>query len=169
MKYRIIGADGNTYGPVSLEQIRQWLAEGRVDNRSPVYVEGAANWTYVGLLPEFAPPPTPAPSPTPIGTIRPVATYRGTNGLATAGLVCSLLAWTLCCCCGGFPLNILGLIFSIIALVQINSQPQPQEGRLFAILGLALSAANLLAGLAALALQLVTGATKINWQMTGFQ
>jgi hypothetical protein len=34
---------------------------------------------------------------------------------------------------------------------------------------LALSAANLLAGLAALALQLVTGATKINWQMTGFQ
>jgi len=29
MNYRIIGADGKTYGPVGIEQIRQWLAEGR--------------------------------------------------------------------------------------------------------------------------------------------
>jgi hypothetical protein len=163
MKYRIIGADGNTYGPVSLEQIRQWLAEGRVDNRSPVYVEGAANWTYVGLLPEFAPPPTPAPSPTPIGTIRPVATYRGTNGLATAGLVCSLLAWTLCCCCGGFPLNILGLIFSIIALVQINSQADPQNGRAFAIIGVVLSALSLAFGMISVILPGIENPGSFHW------
>ncbi len=160
MKYRIIGADGKMYGPIGLEQIRQWLAEGRADHRTPVYVEGASGWTYLGLLPELA-AQFAAPAPARIA-----APARGTNGFATAGLVCALLSWT-CCCCP--PFSLLGLIFSIIALLQINSQPQPQEGRLFAILGLALSAANLLAGLAAVALQLATGATTINWQTTGLQ
>jgi hypothetical protein len=168
MKYRIIGADGKMYGPAGLEQIRQWLAEGRADNRTPVYAEGARDWTYLGLLPELA-AQFAAPPPARIAAPPGVTPARGTNGFATAGLVCALLSWIGCCCCCGLPFSLLGLLFSIIALVQINSQPQPQEGRLFAILGLALSAANLLAGLAALALQLVTGATKINWQMTGFQ
>jgi len=29
--YKIIGADLMEYGPVSAAQIRQWIAEGRVD------------------------------------------------------------------------------------------------------------------------------------------
>jgi len=165
MKYRIIGADGKMYGPIGLEQIRQWLAEGRADNRTPVFVEGASGWTYLGLLPELA-AQFAAPTPARIAAPRGATPARGTNGFATAGLVCALLSWT-CCCCP--PFSLLGLLFSIIALLQISSQPQPQEGRLFAILGLALSAANLLAGLAAVALQLATGATTINWQTAGFQ
>ena len=36
------------------------------------------------------------------------------------------------------------MIFSIIALVQISSQPEPQEGRTIAIIALVLSGANLL-------------------------
>jgi hypothetical protein len=145
MKYRIIGVDGNTYGPVGLEQIRQWLAEGRVDNRTPIYVEGATNWTYLGLLPELAAAFT--QSPPAIGALRPAASSRGTNGLATAGLICALLSW-LCCCC--VPLNLLALVFSIVALVQISSQAEPQEGRALAIAGLVISGLNLLfnAGLA---------------------
>lgn len=166
MKYRIIGADGKMYGPIGLDQIRQWLAEGRADNRTPVYVEGASDWTYLGLLPElaaqFAPPP-PARSAAMPG----VTPARGTNGFATAGLICGLLSWACCCCCG-MPFNVLGLVCSIIALMQISAQPQPQEGRLFAVMGLALSLANLLAGLAAVALQLATGNTTINWQTSGF-
>ena len=161
MKYRIIGADGRTYGPVELEQIRRWLVEGRADNRTPVYAEGASNWTYLGSLPELA-PQFAGPPPT-IGAVRPAA--RGTNGFATAGLVCGVLAWT-CCCCP--PFNLLGLIFSIIALVQINSQSEPQEGRLFAIIGLILSAASLFFGLAYVLLQLVLNPGSVNWQVNGF-
>ena len=29
--YRIIGGDGREYGPISLDQMRQWIAEGRVN------------------------------------------------------------------------------------------------------------------------------------------
>ncbi len=164
MKYRIIGADGKMYGPIGLDQIRQWLAEGRADNRTPVYAEGASQWTYLGLLPEFA-AQFASPPPARIAAPPGVAPARGTNGFAIAGLICALLSWT-CCCCP--PFNLLGLLFSIIALLQISAQPQPQEGRLFANTGLVLSAANLLFGLAAVALQLAMGNTTINRQTAGF-
>ena len=162
--YRIIGADGKTYGPVGREQIRQWLAQGRADSRTPVFVDGTSDWTFLGLLPELAgnfagPPP-------PIGTTYRGATVaRGTNSFATAGLVCGLLAWTCCCC---VPFNLLGLVFSIIALVQISSQAEPQEGRTSAIIGLVLSAANLLFGLGFGLLQLALNPAGLNWQFRHF-
>jgi len=159
MNYRIVGADGKIYGPVGLEQIRQWLAEGRAESRTPVYVEGATGWTTLGLLPELAtgfavPPPA-------IGAVAAApASSRGTNGYATAGLICSLLSW-MCCCC--LPFNLLGIIFCIIALAQINSQPQPQEGRIFAIIGLVLSGANLLFSVVLVILQMAFGTNTVNW------
>jgi hypothetical protein len=54
MNYTIIGQDGKKYGPASAEQIRQWIAEGRAENRTPVFVEGMADWTFLGLRLEFA-------------------------------------------------------------------------------------------------------------------
>jgi hypothetical protein len=165
MKYRIVGADGKIYGPVGLEQVRQWLAQGRAEGRTPVYVEGASGWTYLALLPELAAEfSTPPPA---IGAIKSgPAAAGGTNGFATAGLVCSLLAWVCCCC----PFNLLGLIFSIIALAQISSQPEPrQEGRVFAIIGLVLSGANLLFVFALSLVQMALGSTSINWQTGPFQ
>jgi hypothetical protein len=164
MKYRIIGTDGKMYGPVGLEQIRQWLAEGRADNRTPVYVEGAANWTYLGLLPELAQAFPNAPAT--IGAVTPsMATARGTNGFATAGLICALLSWVCCCC---LPLNLLAAIFCIIALLQISSQPAPQEGRLFAIIGLVLALTSLLFGLGAFLLNLALNPGSFNLQTSGF-
>jgi hypothetical protein len=154
MKYRIVGADGKVYGPIGLDQIRQWLAEGRVDGRTPVYLEGASQWSYLGVLPELASGVAPA---------------RGPNGFATAGLVCGLLSWTCCFCCPCLPLNLLGLLLSAIALLQIGTQPQPQEGRAFAILGLVLSATNLLLVLAAILFQLAFGNHTVNWQGGQFQ
>jgi|ERR1044071_6194963 hypothetical protein len=67
--YKIIGADGNEYGPVSAEQLRQWLAEGRINAQTKVRPEGATEWKLFSELPEFAaaapsgPPPTMAPIP----------------------------------------------------------------------------------------------------------
>jgi hypothetical protein len=52
--YKIIGADQKEYGPVSAEQLRQWLAEGRVNVQTQVLPEGATEWTTLGSLPEFA-------------------------------------------------------------------------------------------------------------------
>jgi hypothetical protein len=143
--YKIIGQDGKEYGPVSGEQMRRWISQNRVESRTPVFAEGAKDWTFVGLLPEFANcfaggvPPASAPQ-----TIAPPAPTRKTNRFATAGLVCGILSLTLCWCCGGFPFNVLGLVFSIIALSQIHESPQLHAGRGLAIAGIILAAASFL-------------------------
>ena len=69
--YKIIGADQKEYGPVSAEQLRQWLVEGRVSAQTQVLPEGATEWKPLGNLPEFAgasPGPVPVLTPaTPAG------------------------------------------------------------------------------------------------------
>jgi hypothetical protein len=61
--YKIIGADSVEYGPVSAEQIRQWIAEGRVNAETKLQAEGGGEWTRLAEVPEFAAPP-PATIPT---------------------------------------------------------------------------------------------------------
>jgi hypothetical protein len=51
-KYYIIGDDGLEYGPVSLDDLRQWKAEGRVNAETRVKAE-VGEWTTLGQLPGF--------------------------------------------------------------------------------------------------------------------
>jgi hypothetical protein len=66
------------------------------------------------------------------------------------------------------PFNLLGLVFSIIALVQINSQAEPQEGRASAIVGLVLSGANLLFSFGFGLLQLALNPASLHWHVSQF-
>src|SRR5262245_25363178 len=52
--YKIIGVDRKEYGPIGPEQIRLWLAEGRLNGQTLVLAEGATEWKPLGALPEFA-------------------------------------------------------------------------------------------------------------------
>ncbi len=52
--YKIIGGDKKPYGPVSADQLRQWIAEGRVNGQTMAQAEGSPDWKPVGSLPEFA-------------------------------------------------------------------------------------------------------------------
>jgi hypothetical protein len=52
--YKILGSDGNEYGPISLEKLKKWIQEDRVDRKTPVMPEGAKDWVFLGTLPEFA-------------------------------------------------------------------------------------------------------------------
>lgn len=52
--YRIIGADQKEYGPVSAEQLRQWIAQGRASGASLVRPEGATEWQPLSNFPELA-------------------------------------------------------------------------------------------------------------------
>ena len=54
LMYKIIGADRAEYGPVSAEQIRQWLTEGRADSQTKVRGEGSEEWKPLAEVPEFA-------------------------------------------------------------------------------------------------------------------
>jgi hypothetical protein len=144
--YKIIGEDGKEYGPATAEQIRQWAAQGRVEKRTPIFVDGAKDWNFAGLLPEFAglfgatvTPPNIAPLPRGTST---AGQIPKTNSLAITGLICGILSLMMCFCCGGFPFNLLGLVFSIVALFQISENPQLHEGRSLAVVGIILSAVS---------------------------
>jgi len=52
--FNIIGADGKQYGPVSADQVRQWVREGRANGASQVQPVGATEWKSIAALPEFA-------------------------------------------------------------------------------------------------------------------
>jgi len=86
--YRIIGADGREYGPVSTEQLRQWISEGRVNHQTRVQAEGSTDWKTLADFPELSanvPPPLSPPPRTP-------TTVRVQNYLVQAILL------TVCCC-----------------------------------------------------------------------
>ena len=52
--YKIIGVDGKEYGPVSLQQLRQWVTEGRINAQTRTQPDGATEWFLLGTLPELA-------------------------------------------------------------------------------------------------------------------
>jgi TM2 domain-containing membrane protein YozV len=52
--YRMIGADGHQYGPVTADVIRQWLAENRVNGQTLIQREGETEWKPLQVIPEFA-------------------------------------------------------------------------------------------------------------------
>lgn len=140
--YKMIGADGREYGPISQEQLRQWVAEGRANAQTKLLPEGSTEWKPLGTLPEFqsrfSPPPI-APPATPPTIASPQT--RKTNSLAVVGLMFGILSFVFCCCYG-FPFNIAGIVCSILALNQINARPDLYDGKGIAIAGLVLSVAS---------------------------
>jgi hypothetical protein len=167
--YKIIAEDGHEYGPATGEQIRQWIAEGRVEHRTPIFVDGAKDWNFVGLLPEFAgcfaaggaPPPIAPPS-------RETSTagrMAKTNSYAQAGMIFGILS--VACCCG-FPFGILGLVFSLVGLSQINANPELHEGRGMAVAGLILSIVSLLLGAGWMIFNLAMHQPHVMWNVGRF-
>jgi hypothetical protein len=52
--YIVMGEDGKEYGPVTSAEVREWVAEGRLEKKSPVRPNRAKDWVFLGDLPEFA-------------------------------------------------------------------------------------------------------------------
>lgn len=57
--YKIIGADQKQYGPISADQIRQWISEGRVNGQTVACAEGTDEWKPLSQFPEFGFTPAP--------------------------------------------------------------------------------------------------------------
>ena len=51
--FKIIGADQKEYGPIAAEQLRQWIADGRVNRQTRVQLEGDTAWKTLAAFPEF--------------------------------------------------------------------------------------------------------------------
>jgi len=52
--YKVIGGDLKQYGPVSAEDLRKWIADGRLNAMSLVQVHGDIEWKPLSSFPEFA-------------------------------------------------------------------------------------------------------------------
>ncbi|MDR3459098.1 MAG: GYF domain-containing protein [Verrucomicrobiae bacterium] len=79
--YHVIGGDTKEYGPIWAEDIRNWIAEGRLNAQSLAKGEGETAWRTLGSFPEFAEalktaPPTTA-TPPPLGSASSQAAEAG--------------------------------------------------------------------------------------------
>ena len=144
--YRIIGKDGQQYGPVTAEQLRVWIAENRANAQTQVQTDGSQDWKPLGSLPEFAadlkPPPVSAASPPTITPPLSASNPRASNKIAAgicgillgslgvhkfilgytgAGLI-MLLVTFLTCGIGGCVMHVIGLIEGIIYLCKSDDE-----------------------------------------------
>jgi hypothetical protein len=146
--YKIIGADGKEYGPITTEQLRQWIAQGRAGMQTQVLPEGATEWTTLGQLPEFAAAapgmaPTVLTPPTP-GT----AGAEQVNGPAMGLIVVAIL---------GALAQVASLIMNLAGASMLASSRMPKEawanmfsgtlGVVSGVIGLLMSAVVLLGAL----------------------
>ena len=89
--YKIIGADGQPYGPVNAEQIKRWIAEGRARSETLVQAEGTVEWKPLATFAELSggtPPPISALPPG-YGPVPGNVAARASNKVAAG--ICGIL------------------------------------------------------------------------------
>ncbi len=95
--YRIVGKDGQPYGPVTAEQLRSWIAENRANAQTPAQADGTQEWKLLGSFPEFAadlkPPTVSASAPPTITLPASVPVPRAANKIPAG--ICGILLGSL--------------------------------------------------------------------------
>ena len=104
MPYKIIGEDKKEYGPVELEEIREWIKEGRADADTLVCGVDDNQWIKLRDLRDVA------------GILPKTATAPPRGTLQINYLVPAILCTLFCC----LPFGIAGILFA----VQANSKVQ---------------------------------------------
>ena len=145
--FKIIGGDGKEYGPVTLDQLRDWSAQGRIDGQTRIKAENAAEWQPAAKVPELAPlfapaqaRPIPKAAPPVIAPLRPAPEKR----LAVISLVLGLCSFVLCLSAlTGLPAIIVGHLARRRAI----RLPERYGGSGLAAAGLVLGYASLLLSL----------------------
>jgi len=138
--YKIIGSDGQQYGPVSAEQLRSWLGQNRVNAQTLIQPEGATEWKAVSTFPEFAgdlrpTPPLTAPPPVNLPARSSNKIAAGVCGILLGSLgvhkfilgytgtgIIMLLVTLLTCGMGGLVMHVIGLIEGIIYLTKSDEE-----------------------------------------------
>lgn len=167
--YKIVGADQKEYGPITGDQIRHWITEGRVNANTQARAEGAADWQPLSAFPEFAGALgiTPAGAAAVVPPLKPFST--GATGREAAlkqvkgpaiGLIVMGGLYAISCVWG--IIRALFIHPDLSKFQQFNLDPQLQKfiqtlsgpiGAISSLLGLVFAAFILFAGLKMLALR----------------
>jgi hypothetical protein len=140
--YNIIGADGNVYGPIPAEQVRQWVEEGRLNAVSKIQVDGSGVWKELREMPEFSTLVPPPPPPISLDAAHP------SSAAGAPPPVTPLAGWALGTgiaslpCCVMLILSPVSIVLGAMALSQINQTPT-QGGRAMATAGIVLGCVSL--------------------------
>ena len=142
--FKLLGTDQKEYGPVSPDQVRDWIAQGRANAQTKLQAAGSAEWKPLAEFPEFtdalrqaASPGT--PSSLPAAGIPTGAAPPKTSGLAVTSLVLGILGVVSC----GLT-ALVGLVLGVVALSRIKHSNGQLEGRGIAVAGTILSTVFLL-------------------------
>ena len=144
--YRIIGIDGRQSGPVTAEQLREWITAGRANGHTLAQADGGTEWKPLSSFPEFvdvlgarasaaAPPPfLNQPSPAIVSKasnklaagicgilVGSFGVHKFVLGYTTSGLI-MLLVTLLTCGFGGIVMHVIGLIEGIIYLTKSDEE-----------------------------------------------
>ncbi|HUO08894.1 MAG TPA: hypothetical protein VM008_11375 [Phycisphaerae bacterium] len=171
-QFSIRDSRGNIYGPATMEAVRQWIREGRIVPGMFIAPERTTDWVEVSNHPALAdlftgqPLAYHSPGRDPLATL-PAPVSRApielaynrpteqTNPLAIISLTTGILSVCSCGCCCNFLLAPIGitaclaftttaLITGLLALRQIEDQPERYSGRPFALAGIILGLCNLM-------------------------
>ena len=93
-QYIIIGGDGKEYGPVSAQEVREWVRTGRANGDTRIKPEEAEDWKQLRDLPELmdAPAPLPPVPGTMVGMPPPTIRPGKLQAIAIMTLVGGILA-----------------------------------------------------------------------------
>ena len=141
--YKILGTDQKEYGPVSADQVRQWIADGRVAGPTRVKAEGSSDWKSLSEFHEFAAAlaaksaaPGLPPPPPPIRSASTLPTFPSnrppSSGMAIASLVMGVLSFLGCSIFTAIP----AIFTGHIAHNRSRKSPQEFGGRGMAVAGL---------------------------------
>lgn len=126
--FRIIGGDQKVYGPITVGQLRQWIAEGRANEHTMICAEGTSEWRPLSAFPDFVAnpgPSTPAsrlttqPKTSTSDAVSTVIPYRNMPALISYYLaVFSLIP------CLGIPLGLAAVVLGVIGLKRAREKPE---------------------------------------------
>ena len=119
--YTIIGGDKKEYGPVTGEEVRQWIAEGRLDAYSLARAENDTEWRPLSTFPEFSAVFASRPSAPPPLTALPGRQPNGSEEAALEAVknpaICLILTGLL-----NIVLSLWGAVDSVFFPVNIDQQ-----------------------------------------------
>jgi hypothetical protein len=134
--YTVIGSDQKQYGSVTMDDVRRWIADGRLNAQSSMREESDTEFRPLSAFPEFAdafaakaatpimPPPLPTTTDAPAKT----------SGMAISSLVLGILGMFTC----GIT-ALIGLILGIIAMVKVKNSGGRLGGNGIALAGVIVS------------------------------
>jgi hypothetical protein len=111
--YKILGADQREYGPVTADQLRQWITEGRANSLTMVQGPDSTEWKPLSSFTEFAGVMPAAAATAPVAP----TSYAGMGGVqpTVPNYLWQSIVVTACCC---LPFGIAAIVFA----AQVNTK-----------------------------------------------